>query len=334
MAPSTTIPAPAANTPGSSTGAGVNSQHSLRQLVRDQITEYSRLTQSLFAALDVLVEGKAAPVPPNVIMKQIVQLDSTLMGAVEKIELHQRQQQRIRQVREEIEDQNKAIMAVVQNLIDAKKTLEASLEDQDQKQAVSADARSAQVSVSEIVAYANRLSNYTSAPPNFNPQDPNHPFEPPYPREVSMRAGILNQQHIAAAALVSLDGGFMPGYIGQAVPPQPSQPGQQPPLGPGQGVAGAQGIPSSMANHANADAAGGAGAGGAQRLANGGHVLPHEIMMMDDDDDSGSSSDEEGFSLYDAAKANEENDQHGGSRQGQQGLPHEDEADIFDLDLN
>ncbi|KAG0073989.1 hypothetical protein BGZ93_006798 [Podila epicladia] len=197
------------------------SQHSLRQLVRTQINEYSRLTQLLFNHLETLADGKTPPTPPNDIVKQIVQLDATLMGAVEKIELHQRQQQRIRQVRLEIEEQNKAIMVVIQSLRGAKQVLELNLENLDEKRAASADARSAEVSISDIVSYANRLSAYTSAPPNFNPGDPNQPFEPPYPREVNMRAGILNQQHIPAAALVTLDGGVMPGTTG----PLPQAPG-------------------------------------------------------------------------------------------------------------
>ncbi|KAF9343753.1 hypothetical protein BGX34_006412, partial [Mortierella sp. NVP85] len=151
MAPSTTTVTTSAAAAGGGGGGGggtaaaagsASSQHSLRQLVRDQITDYSRLTQSLFAALDVQVEGKVAPEAPNDIMKQIVQLDATLMGAVEKIELHQKQQQRIRQVRLEIEEQNKAIMTVIHNLRDAKQTLESCLEDQDQKRAIAADARS------------------------------------------------------------------------------------------------------------------------------------------------------------------------------------------------
>ena len=66
------------------TTATATSQHSLRQLVRTQITEYSRLTQNLFTSLDALADGKGTPSVPNDIMKQIVQLDSTLMGAVEK----------------------------------------------------------------------------------------------------------------------------------------------------------------------------------------------------------------------------------------------------------
>ncbi|KAI8599388.1 vitamin-D-receptor interacting mediator subunit 4-domain-containing protein [Dissophora ornata] len=333
--------APVTTTTIAAASAAATSQHSLRQLVRDQITEYSRLTQSLFASLDVLVEGKVTPTPPNDIMKQIVQLDATLMGAVEKIELHQQQQQRIRQVRVEIEEQNKAIMNVIQNLRDAKQVLETSLEDQDQKQAISADARSAEVSVTEIVAYANRLSNYTSAPPNFNPQDPNQPFEPPYPREVNMRAGILNQQHIPAAALVSLDGGVMPGTAGQPVPPtsqqlQQQQQGQQAQQPASLGVGG-PGAPSSaaatgalggVANHANNTAAVGSNVHG---VANGSHLLPHEMMMLDDDDeDSDSSSEDEGFSLYERVSKDDDEQQGGGEQQH----GNADEADIFDLDLN
>lgn len=152
------------------------SQHSLRQLVRTQINEYSRLTQLLFTNLEILADGKTPPAQPNDIMKQIVQLDATLMGAVEKsmdktersqkhcqfgwsyqqnyfltqhvghlhplVELHQRQQRRIRQVRLEIEDQNKAIMEVIQSLRSAKQVLELNLENLEEKRAASADARS------------------------------------------------------------------------------------------------------------------------------------------------------------------------------------------------
>ncbi|KAF9969796.1 hypothetical protein BGZ65_011627, partial [Modicella reniformis] len=212
----------------------------------------------------------------------------------------------------------------------------------------------AEVSVSEIVAYANRLSNYSSAPPNFNPQDPNQPFEPPYPREVNMRAGILNQQHIPAAALVSLDGGTMPGTSGQPAPqaaltaaldqqqgaglgippvaatqvPAPVPPGASVPFGVGFGTT--ETTVGTATNHI-------------QRLANGGHILPQELLD-DDDDDSGSSSEEEEFSLYGRTQHEEEQrrqqqqqqQQQQGQQQGQQGQQPDDEdaGDIFDLDLN
>ncbi|KAF9563174.1 hypothetical protein BGW38_008958, partial [Lunasporangiospora selenospora] len=187
---------------GGSTSTGA-SQHSLRQLVQAQILEYSRLTQSLFMALEAQAEGKSPQPAPPEIMRSIVQLDSTLMGAVEKIEIHQKQQQRIKQVRDEIENRNKAIMTVVQSLRSAKLSLESRLEHLDERQSSLAGDTNPnnELSVEDIVSYANRLGAYTSAPPNFNPQDPNQPFEPPYPREVNMRAGILNQQHVPAAAL-------------------------------------------------------------------------------------------------------------------------------------
>ncbi|KAI1296263.1 hypothetical protein EDD11_007444 [Mortierella claussenii] len=320
------------------------SQHSLRQMVRNQITEYSRMTQTLFTALELMAEGKTAPAAPNDVMQQIVKLDSTLMGAVEKIELHQRQQRRIRQVRSEIEEQNKAIMTVIQDLRDAKQVLETSLEDLDEKRAISADARSAEVSVSEIVAYANRLSNYTSAPPNFNPQDPNHPFEPPYPREVSMRAGILNQQHIPAAALVSLDGGVMPGTAGQLPPPT-----QSTSSGGAPGAPGAMGqTPAGLGvTVVSVNQGSGEGAGGVHTNSNGGHLQPHGMGGLaeeEEDDDSGSSSEEEGFSLYSRVRSEEERRQQERRQQEQQQQHHqqttttaeedEDAAGIFDLDLN
>ncbi|KAF9177686.1 hypothetical protein BGZ51_008465 [Haplosporangium sp. Z 767] len=295
------------------TAATTTSQHSLRQLVRNQITEYSRLTQALFTSLDALADGKAASTSPNDIMKQIVQLDATLMGAVEKIESHQIQQRRIRQVQQEIEEQNKAIMTVIQNLRDAKQVLESDLENLEEKRAASAEARLAEVSVSEIVAYANRLSNYTSAPPNFNPSDPNQPFEPPYPREVNMRAGILNQQHIPAAALVSLDEGFMPGTT--------LQPGQALP-GAGKGAeSGPDGLP---------PGAMGVLGNNIHSLSNG---RPHDIM--EDDDESGSSSEEEGLSyrrVMEEERMRQEEQQQ--QQQQQEATEQPPDDDIFDLDLN
>ncbi|KAF9944898.1 hypothetical protein BGZ72_001856 [Mortierella alpina] len=310
------------------TTATATSQHSLRQLVRTQITEYSRLTQNLFTSLDALADGKGTPSVPNDIMKQIVQLDSTLMGAVEKIEAHQIQQRKIRQVRQEIDEQNKAIMTVIQTLREAKQVLESNLENLEEKRAASAEARSAEVSVGEIVAYANRLSNYTSAPPNFNPSDPNQNFEPPYPREINMRAGILNQQHIPAAALVSLDGGHMPGTTG----PPPGAIGgdaaagtaaaavapiavNAPHLNPGEGLGGVLGNTNNI------------------HLLGNGTLLPQQ-MADNDDDDSGSSSDEERYNSYERIKQEEER-----KRQEQQQLqqPPEQEPDEppeFGLDLN
>ncbi|KAG0074307.1 hypothetical protein BGZ90_010879 [Linnemannia elongata] len=305
----------------------MTSQQSLRQQVRDQITEYSRLTQGLFTSFDILADGKTPPESPNDMMKQIVQLDNTLMGNVDKIEQHQIQQRKILQVRKEIEGVDKAIMEVIRTLRMAKETLEASLENHDEKMAASTDARLAEIPVSEIVAYANRLGNYTSAPPNFNPADPNQPFEPPYPREVSMRAGILNQQHVPAAALVSLDGGVMPGMAGQPIQPL-VVPGES-----GEGATPVGGIISGVGAGVGGDAGAGLGVGG---LMNGHMVMMPPLGLMDeDDDDSGSSSEDEGLSFYGRNRERQDQLQQQQQQQQQQQEPDdEDAADIFDLDLS
>jgi len=59
-------------------------------------------------------------------------------------------------VRLEIEEQNKAIMTVIHNLRDAKQTLESCLEDQDQKRAIAADARSGKKKTSPLNRYKKR----------------------------------------------------------------------------------------------------------------------------------------------------------------------------------
>ncbi|KAF9940814.1 hypothetical protein BGZ67_006664 [Mortierella alpina] len=314
-----------------STTATATSQHSLRQLVRTQITEYSRLTQNLFTSLDALADGKGTSSVPNDIMKQIVQLDSTLMGAVEKIEAHQIQQRKIRQVRQEIDEQNKAIMTVIQTLREAKQVLESNLENLEEKRAASAEARSAEVSVGEIVAYANRLSNYTSAPPNFNPSDPNQTFEPPYPREVNMRAGILNLQHIPAAALVSLDGGHMPGTTG---PPHGGAIGSD-------AAAGTAAVASMAVNalHINPGEGAGVGVLGNNNNSNNIHLLGNgtllpQQMVDNDEDDSGSSSDEERYNSYERIKQEEERKRQEQQQHQQPPEQEPEEPPEFGLDLN
>ncbi|KAF9164777.1 hypothetical protein DFQ26_001011 [Actinomortierella ambigua] len=223
-APRSLMPPPPSATGATASQTGLSSnadsQHSLRQLVRTQITEYSRLVQSLFSSLDIVADGRPAAHSPAELVKQIVNLDATLMGAVEKIEAHQQQQRKIVQVQQEIEEQNKAIMQVIQTLQSAKDTLDASLEGLEEKKAAVKEAREAEISVNEIISYASRLSNYTSAPPNFDPANATQQFEPPYPREIIMRAGLLNQQHVPAAQLIQLDGDTGPTPAGAAGVPR------------------------------------------------------------------------------------------------------------------
>src|SRR5687768_4746607 len=56
---------------------------------------------------------------------------------------------------------------------------------------------SGKVDVNDVVSYAGRLSIFTAAPPNYDPDQPSvMRAEPPYPDEATMRAGLLyKMQH-------------------------------------------------------------------------------------------------------------------------------------------
>jgi hypothetical protein len=50
----------------------------------------------------------------------------------------------------------------------------------------------------DVLAYARRLAPYTSAPPKFDPTNPSHAFEKPFPDEQMMRAGRLGRLEMEA----------------------------------------------------------------------------------------------------------------------------------------
>lgn len=55
-----------------------------------------------------------------------------------------------------------------------------------------------EMTVDEILRYAKKLANFTSAPPNFDPaaNDPLVEVEPPYPSELALRASLMNQPNM------------------------------------------------------------------------------------------------------------------------------------------
>ncbi|OMJ18289.1 hypothetical protein AYI69_g3914 [Smittium culicis] len=51
----------------------------------------------------------------------------------------------------------------------------------------------------EIIGHSKRISSFTSAPPNYDSNKPLLPAEPPYPIELVMRAGLINQYNSTKA---------------------------------------------------------------------------------------------------------------------------------------
>ncbi|KAJ2823638.1 hypothetical protein GGI24_003631, partial [Coemansia furcata] len=61
-------------------------------------------------------------------------------------------------------------------------------------------AKRADPKVSEIIEYAKKLSKFTMAPPNYDPNSGAVPPEPPYPVLVAMRAGVLSRYRVKKGA--------------------------------------------------------------------------------------------------------------------------------------
>ncbi|CAG8751459.1 28029_t:CDS:2, partial [Racocetra persica] len=184
------------------------------------LTEYQSLIDRIFASIAANAEGKLTERPPVDIMKDIVELDKKMQQGLDQIEEHQRVYKKILQVIKEIEIENNAIMEFVNELKSGKEQLEICLDAANETiQAINFASEClynksigffsfdylfvshnnpflkilnlASVTADEILKYANRISSFTSAPPNYIAGT----FaEPPYPDESRMRKSFLFRQ--------------------------------------------------------------------------------------------------------------------------------------------
>ncbi|CAG8799234.1 19338_t:CDS:2 [Cetraspora pellucida] len=155
------------------------------------LTEYQTLIDRVFASIAANAEGKPTDRPPVEIMKDIVELDKKMQQGLDQIEEHQRVHKKILQVIKEIEIENNAIMEFVNELKSGKEQLEICLDAANETIEAINFASESSVTADEILKYANRISSYTSAPPNYVAGT----FaEPPYPDESRMRRGFLFRQ--------------------------------------------------------------------------------------------------------------------------------------------
>ncbi|CAG8589815.1 8806_t:CDS:2 [Gigaspora margarita] len=155
------------------------------------LNEYQALIDRIFASIAANAEGKPTDRPPVEIMKDIVELDKKMQQGLDQIEEHQRVHKKILQVIKEIEAENNTFMEFVNELKNGKEQLEICLDEANETiQAINFSSESS-VTADEILKYANRISSYTSAPPNYI----SGTFaEPPYPDESRMRRSFLFRQ--------------------------------------------------------------------------------------------------------------------------------------------
>ncbi|KAI9146193.1 vitamin-D-receptor interacting mediator subunit 4-domain-containing protein [Paraphysoderma sedebokerense] len=198
------------------------------QNVAECINSYISLSQSLFKSIESLADADSALPklgprtqnsddfgnPPD-ILAEIIQLDFMLQNAMDDLSRHQSLQQKIQHLENQISVENLAVMNLIHSLSNAESELEIVLDKAKRKLTSIKEAEEctllmllhsaasktnccnlklASVPYQNIISYANKISGVTSAPPNFNPQNPFVRVQPPYPTEMMMRSGLLYQQ--------------------------------------------------------------------------------------------------------------------------------------------
>ncbi|KAJ2456428.1 hypothetical protein GGF42_003248 [Coemansia sp. RSA 2424] len=175
----------------------------LVNLVNGLLAEYNSSLRLLLGLLDT--EGNrniASEATLNRIeaSKKIVKLDEGLQKLYGEIVQHQRRQEEIRQTQLLSIECDKAKLSFIGNMLEAKSQLEEVVADAQKKLASARVAKRADPKVSEIIEYAKKLSKFTMAPPNYDPNSGAMPPEPPYPVLVAMRAGVLSRYRMKKGA--------------------------------------------------------------------------------------------------------------------------------------
>ncbi|KAJ1806452.1 hypothetical protein LPJ75_005051 [Coemansia sp. RSA 2598] len=177
----------------------------LVNLLNDILSEYSDSLRSLLRLLDT--EGnrnanEAATKERSETTQKIVGLDRSLQQLYSELVQHQRRQEAIRTTQLLSIESGKAKLQFISSMLDAKEQLEEAIADGEKKLSLADTAKKANPSVSEIIEYAKKLSKFTTAPPNFDPNSIAVPPEPPYPVLVAMRAGVLSKYRMNKSARV------------------------------------------------------------------------------------------------------------------------------------
>ncbi|KAJ2002912.1 hypothetical protein GGI04_003161 [Coemansia thaxteri] len=175
----------------------------LVNLLDDLLSEYNSSLRTLLKLLDTegnknsTAEASFARVATS---KKIVLLDENLQKLYGEIVQHQRRQEEIRKTQLLSIGSGKAKLQFINSMLDSKEQLEEVVADTEKKLLASRVASRADPEVSEIIEYAKKLSKYTAAPPNYNPNSGAVPPEPPYPVLVAMRAGVLSRYRTKESA--------------------------------------------------------------------------------------------------------------------------------------
>ncbi|KAG1780935.1 vitamin-D-receptor interacting mediator subunit 4-domain-containing protein [Suillus placidus] len=158
------------------------------------LTQLTALSQSLFLSLSHQPSQKQVPPPP---LSSFAAVDAELQTALTTAAAHQRRQARIVALQQELLEVDARWRAVCEALEEGRKVLDEIVKEGDERVGCIRKAKEAAIPYPELLAYAQSLSAFTSAPPGLTMPEPGAVgpvplFFPPFPNEEKMRRGRLN----------------------------------------------------------------------------------------------------------------------------------------------
>ncbi|KDR80590.1 hypothetical protein GALMADRAFT_61191 [Galerina marginata CBS 339.88] len=159
------------------------------------LNELQALANTLFLSLSP-PQSKPPPPPP---LSSFLECDGALASAINLAYVHQIKQRKVDALEAEILDLEAQWREICAELAAGKAELEELIEEGDERIMAIDEAKKASIPYPELLAYAQSLSAFTSAPPNMPdltlPGQPPPPlFFPPFPNEEKMRRGRLNAE--------------------------------------------------------------------------------------------------------------------------------------------
>ncbi|KIK61641.1 hypothetical protein GYMLUDRAFT_42662 [Collybiopsis luxurians FD-317 M1] len=167
---------------------------SMSSMLLGPLSQMENLAQTLFLSL-----SPAQVKPPAPRLEAFIECDKALADAVNLSYKHQIKQRKIDRLKAEILELDTRWRQICIELEMEKRELEAMIEEADERLESIEQAKKASIPYPELLAYAQSLSAFTSAPPNMPdlslPGQPPPPlFFPPFPNEEKMRRGHLNAE--------------------------------------------------------------------------------------------------------------------------------------------
>ncbi|THH16961.1 hypothetical protein EW146_g3756 [Bondarzewia mesenterica] len=170
-------------------------QSSMTTILLEPLKNLQNLSHNLFQSLSP-PQNKPPPPPP---ITAFTVCDAALAAAIQLARTHQMKQRRIEALKQEVLLLEERWRAIVEELEEGRRDLERIIEEGEERIDAIEKAKEAAIPYPELLAYAQSLSAFTSAPPNMPdlslPGQPPPPlFFPPFPNEEKMRRGRLNAE--------------------------------------------------------------------------------------------------------------------------------------------